>query len=127
MSTLPRISESEWEVMEAVWMQGSITVSELMDYMKPRRSWKEQTIRTMLSRLENKGALSCDNACRPIQYSARITREAFLQKSRSGFFQRVLEGTNTPVLVELIRRTKMSEEEIEELRKILDEKKGESP
>ena len=51
-----RISDAEWDVMEAIWGRGGATAAEVIGALADRRDWNHSTIRTMLARLVEKGA-----------------------------------------------------------------------
>src|SRR5262245_46910001 len=57
MSRNIRISDAEWEVMEAIWGRGGATAADVIEAVAGRRDWNHSTIRTMLARLVAKGAL----------------------------------------------------------------------
>ena len=53
----PNISDSEWAVMEVLWERPSQTASEITKALRPSTNWAENTVRTLLTRLVEKGAL----------------------------------------------------------------------
>ncbi|MEM1221290.1 MAG: BlaI/MecI/CopY family transcriptional regulator [Verrucomicrobiota bacterium] len=124
MSNLPRISESEWKIMEVIWSKNPVPVSDIIQAVQPEHGWKEQTIRTMLTRLVRKGALVCDEGCRPIQYTPAVDRQSLVKNASHRFFDRVFAGASAPVILQLVKESKFSEQEMEELRSILEDKEG---
>ena len=54
---LPDITESEWSIMEALWEKCPQTAPELAKALRPTAGWAENTVRTLLTRLVDKGAL----------------------------------------------------------------------
>ncbi len=52
-----QISDSEWAVMEPIWQQGVCTAAEVIDRFGATHDWNHSTIRTLLARLVEKGAL----------------------------------------------------------------------
>jgi BlaI family penicillinase repressor len=53
----PEISEAEWAVMRALWEHGASTASQVIQRLADITNWKPKTIKTLLGRLVNKGAL----------------------------------------------------------------------
>ena len=51
------ISEAEWEVMRVVWSNGHTTSKFVIDTLGEEKSWTPSTIKTLLSRLVEKGFL----------------------------------------------------------------------
>ena len=56
----PKISDAEWEVMKVVWDKSPITANDINDRLAKRHNWDSRTVKTMINRLVNKGALSYD-------------------------------------------------------------------
>jgi predicted transcriptional regulator len=63
-------SDLEQSIMETVWKRGKATADEVRQDLQPARPLKESTIRTMLSRLEEKGHLRHTVSGRTFIYSA---------------------------------------------------------
>lgn len=122
MEKNPPISNSEWEVMEAVWVKHPATAPEIMSRLAGQQEWKEQTIRTMLTRLVKKNVLSCRTNSKPQSYIPLLHRDQVVRTLSRGFFAKILKKASAPVLVELIRSTELSPDDIESLRQILLEK-----
>ena len=73
----PDISESEWTVMEALWKRSPQTASQLAKALSRSTGWALNTVRTLLSRLVEKGALRADeNSSGVREFSPAIAREA---------------------------------------------------
>ena len=118
MKNPPKISESEWEIMRVLWKKSPLTASQVQE----KTGMHLQTAKTFLSRLVKKGALSFEKSGRSFQYSPEFT-EAECQKHASrSFLSRVFGGSLHPMISHLVEENALSEEDIEELRKVL--KKG---
>jgi BlaI family penicillinase repressor len=118
-----QISESEWEVMQVAWDRGRITAAEVIDALGPRTNWNHRTIRTLLNRLINKGALNYVEDGNRYLYSPAVTRTACVREEGESFLHRVFGGDPASLLVHFAKRSKLSEAEIAELQRILDEKR----
>ena len=56
-----RISEAELSVMETLWDNGSpMTAKDLQVLLKERRGWERTTVRSLLTRLQEKGSVQVD-------------------------------------------------------------------
>lgn len=122
MSKLPKISEAEWVVMEVVWRRHPITALEVVQELTAHKSWQDQTIRTMLRRLISKQALTYKAEGKVYYYEPAISREQCVRGESRSFLERVFGGTAQPLLVQLVQETKLSPEEIAELKRILRDK-----
>jgi BlaI family transcriptional regulator, penicillinase repressor len=119
---LPDISEAEWVIMEALWERSPQTASEIAKALLPTMGWADNTVRTLLTRLVDKGALRTkDNASGPRNFSPAVKREHCVQAESTSFMERVFRGAAKPLLVHFASNTKLSPEEVAELKKLLDQ------
>lgn len=122
MSKIPRISEAEWVVMEVVWRQHPITALEVVQQLAHYKQWQDQTIRTMLRRLIRKKALTYKAEGKVYYYEPAVSREQCVRGESRSFLERVFGGAAQPLLVQLVQETRLSTEEIAELKRILRQK-----
>ena len=97
--TAPDISESEWAVMEVLWKKSPQTASEVARALQKRTGWAQNTVRTLLTRLIEKGALHADDNPSGIrQYTPSVERAACARAESDSFLQRVFHGAAKPLL-----------------------------
>ena len=70
-----RITEAEWEVMAVVWEQEPVAASAVVEVLEERKQWTLATVRTLLRRLVNKGALAQEAEGKRYLYTARVSME----------------------------------------------------
>ena len=126
MKKLPRISEAEWRVMKVVWAKTRATTNEVVDTLTPLTPWKPKTIMTMLKRLVDKGALDYKQKGRVYEYYPLVGETECVKAESRSFLQRVYGGALRPMLSHFLEETPLSKKDIEELKRILDEK-GKKP
>jgi len=126
MTKVPRISEAEWEVMKAVWAQSPVTATSVMEQLEARMSWKPTTVKTLLSRLVKKGALGFRKEGKNYSYFPLIKEEECLLAESRSFLDRLYGGSLQPLLANFLKDERLSQEEIDELRRMLDERSGPS-
>ena len=118
----PDISDSEWSVMEVLWERAPQTASEVTRTLKPTMKWAENTVRTLLTRLVEKGALKTDaNTSGTRIYLPAVKREACVRAESDSFLQRVFQGAAKPLLIHFAQNSKLTPEEVKELKKLLDQ------
>ena len=119
----PDITESEWIVMEALWDKAPQTASEVAINLRPSTGWADNTVRTLLSRLTDKGALkTTEQAPGPRLYLPAIKRDTCVRAESKSFLDRVFGGDAQPLLLHFAKNSKLSAAEIHDLKKLLDEK-----
>ena len=116
------ISEAEWEVMNLVWKKSPIAASEVVEQLAPKNDWHPRTIRTLLDRLVRKSALRFRSEGKRYLYEPNVTMEECVHHESRSFVERVFGGEPASMLINLVKHTQFSPEEIKRLKKILSEK-----
>src|SRR5262245_4750392 len=117
-----KISQAEWEVMTVAWNKSPVAASEVIEQLAPKNDWQPRTIRTLLSRLVDKGALRALLDGKRYLYEPKVTMEAWVQHESRSFLERVFGGAPASMLINLVKHAELTPQEIKELRKILSEK-----
>ena len=120
MSKVPRISETEWEVMKIVWSQGPCSAGQIIAALQQAdASWHPRTAKAFLNRLVKKKALGFSKDGRAYLYRPLVRREDCVDAASESFLERVFGGSLKPMLAHFVRRDKLSPDEIRELRCLL--------
>jgi BlaI family penicillinase repressor len=123
MSKIPRISETEWEVMQAVWAQAPCTASDLIaTLVAADASWHPKTARTLLNRLVKKKALGYRKEGRAYVYRPLVKEADCVHAESESFLERVFGGALQPMLAHFVERRKLTPAEIAELKRLLAER-----
>jgi BlaI family penicillinase repressor len=122
MKTLPKISESEWLVMQVLWSKSPLTANEVVEKLAGKTKWKPKTVKTLINRLVKKGALKFKKEGRKYRYYAGIGKAECVHMERRSFVRRVYGGTSRPMLAQFLEDAELSAEDIAELKKILEQK-----
>lgn len=119
-----QISDSEWDVMEPIWAAGACTAADVIKQLRPTHDWNHSTIRTLLARLVEKGALAYDvDGSRYIYRPAVSRRQCVRQESRS-FLDKVFGGDVTALLAHFVEESSLDRSQLEQLRRLLAQKKN---
>ena len=114
------ITDSELEVLKELWDNPALTARELTDRLLLRTDWSEPTIKTLLLRLLQKAAVQRVRHGKVFIYSALIGRDQYRYQAGRSLLNRLFNGMTGDFLTCLVRNEKMSSQEIEELKKLLD-------
>ncbi|GIO66671.1 beta-lactamase repressor [Paenibacillus cookii] len=123
---IPRISESEWEVMKVFWNHSPASANEVVELLDSKTDWKPTTIKTLINRLVKKGALGFHQKGKTYSYFPLISEEECLKAESSSFLNRLYGGALKVMIVNFLKDEKLTEAEIDELKEILDQRKKES-
>jgi BlaI family penicillinase repressor len=116
----PAISDTELEVLRVLWERPEGTVREILEAL-PKRRWAYTTVQTLLGRLETKRYVTSERGSPAHVYRAVVSRDQLVQQGLSDLSERLCEGTASPLLMALVEGVRFSPEEIEQLRKMLDQ------
>ena len=122
MGTLPQISEAQYEVMKIVWKYAPVSTNEITEKLLRTTAWSPKTIQTLIKRLVAKGALTYEKQSRMFVYTPLINENEYVRQESSSFLKRFYDGNITTMLSAYITDEKLSKEEIEQLRSILEKK-----
>ncbi len=125
MTRTPPITDAEWEVMNVLWEQSPRTANDVIETLAARMKWHDTTVKTLLSRLVKKGVVKYRPEGNRYLYSPVIPRQRYIREESATFIDRVFGGETTPMLVHFVKNSNLSKDEIDELRRILDEKREE--
>lgn len=124
MKELPKISDAEWQIMKIIWKKWPITASEIIDDLKCDSTWSSKTIHTLISRLVKKEALGIEKSSPHYLYSPLVSEEECRREETKSFLQKVYDGSINLLISNFIKEDKLTKDEIEELQRILNKKKG---
>ena len=116
------MTHAEWEVMSVVWHRAPVAATEIVEALLDTKQWTLATVRTLLRRLVNKGALEQTLEGKRYLYKPLVSIEACVHQESESFWDRVLGRAPSAALVHLVARAELSQADIEELRRILREK-----
>jgi predicted transcriptional regulator len=116
----PPVSEAELEVLKALWERGPGTVRELREALG-QRGWAYTTVQTLLQRLETKGHVRSDKSGPAHVYRAAVTRARLLGQRLRDLADQLCGGAASPLLLALVEEGRFTPEEIQRLRRLLDE------
>ncbi len=124
---IPKISEAEWRVMKLLWDKSPRTSNEIIHILDNDKhvDWNPKTIKTLLNRLMNKGALEYEKQGRSYLYSPKVSENECQRIERQTFLGRVYRGALKPMLTAFIEDEKLTKEDINELKRILEKKEKE--
>lgn len=122
MSTVPQISDSEWKIMKILWESSPLTASEVLNKLNNTK-WKTTTVKTLLSRLVKKEAIAFEVNGRTYNYYPLIDEDACIKAESKSFLKKVYDGGLKVMFANFLEMEELSEEELSELRDLLEEKK----
>jgi BlaI family penicillinase repressor len=122
MAKTPKISPAEWEVLNVVWDRASATAPEVYESLSSETGWHQKTVNTFLTRLAEKGILTIRREGKANVYTPKLSREQCVRRESESFLQRVFRGASGPLLAHFCEEADLSDDEIAQLRKLLQQR-----
>lgn len=121
-----QISEAESAVMEVLWQganagNNALPAEDVVAALSRSRDWQEPTIKTLLNRLLKKGAIRAKKDGRRFLYTPVLKRQAWLLGESQGLLERLFDGRVAPLVAHFSEQRKLSREDIDDLRRLLEE------
>ena len=118
-----RLSEFELDVMAHFWRDGELSAPELFDRIGDARGVSYSTVKTIVDRLEQKGAVErTASRGRTIYYMPAIKQERVRKPLVESFLRRLFGNDLRPLFAQLLRDDKLSDEELAYLQQLIDER-----
>lgn len=115
------IAESEWKIMQVLWREAPLYARDIFEKLTGS-SWSEATIKTLLNRLVSKGTVRYKKVGKTYKYYPAVSEKQCRQTESRHFIDKIFNGSRKEFLTAFVQNTKLSSDEINELRKLLDEK-----
>ena len=119
------LSNSEWKLMNRLWQTSPMTITELTAALREDTGWSKNTVITMLSRLEAKGAVTHDEGGRAKRYAPLLRREDAARAETENFLSKVYGGSLGLMMSAMVESRQLTEADIAELSAILERAGGE--
>ena len=119
---MKKISESELDIMLAIWeTEGSVGSSYVAEAMK-EKDWALTTILNFLSRLVEKGFLKLEKNGRNNIYTPLVKEEDYMKYNNKGFLEKFYNNSIKNLIAGFYDNEVIDDEDLEELRKFIDNK-----
>lgn len=114
-----RISEAELQLLQLLWEESPLGATEVADRLPAGRDWSLTTVKTLLSRLVAKGALTTTQEGRRFLYRPAIERGAVAGRQARGLVDRLFGGRVSPLVAQLARQGEIDPQDLEELEALI--------
>lgn len=115
------ISDAESQIMRALWERHPLTADDILAALPAEEGWQLGTVKTLLNRMLNKGALRAERDGRRYLYEPLVAREDWEQGESLSLLDRVFGGRLSPLVAHFSAQRRLSREDAEALRRLLQE------
>ena len=114
---IPKIHESEYRFCLILWEYEPVTAVELVKLCQEQLGWKRTTTYTVIKRLGERGILKNENG----QITSVISKEEAQACEIDELVEKKFEGSVPAFIAAFTKRTKISEKELDEVQKMIDQ------
>jgi predicted transcriptional regulator len=115
------VTDAELAILQVLWDRGSATVRALTEALYAASSSSQHaTVQKLLERLEGKDCVRRDRSVWPHVFEATVDREALIGRKLQQTADRLCDGSVQPLLMHLVKASRLSAEERASLRGLLD-------
>lgn len=113
-----KLFDSEAKIMEIIWSKSPISAKEISLISAETIGWNKNTTYTVIKKLEAKGFIRREDPgfiCTPL-----ISRDRVQKAEAESLLKKVFQGSRKALFSALIENEPLSADEIDELRKLID-------
>ncbi len=120
-NTLKNLGEAELEIMQVIWNgESPVTSNYILKELQGQRKWQLSTLMTSLSRLANKGFVTCDRSTGTNLYSPIVSESDYKAKESKNFLQKLYSNSIQNMVATLYGNKMLKDSDMAELRDYLD-------
>ena len=107
--------------MEILWENSPLSASQIVDALDGIESWHGRTIKSLINRLLKKKAIGYKQDSNRYLYYPKLKKNEYLQMTSRSLIHRLFGGKISPLVAHFAKQEKISKEDIQELKAILQE------
>ncbi|MEM1379154.1 MAG: BlaI/MecI/CopY family transcriptional regulator [Pseudomonadota bacterium] len=113
-----RISDAELSVMDVIWREPGLGAAEIASRITDH-DWSDKTVKTLLARLVEKGALRAEPDGRRYRYHPLVAQAEHKQSAVSRFVDNLFGGRAAPLVAHLAEARDLTDDDIDELEELV--------
>jgi BlaI family transcriptional regulator, penicillinase repressor len=114
-----KLSDAEWTVMQAVWAHSPASGRDVLERVETETGWAYTTVKSLLARLVEKGALAERKRANTSFYEPRVTRDEARRSALHSLVEKAFDGTFGSLVQHLLVEEKLGRKEREKLARML--------
>jgi predicted transcriptional regulator len=114
------ISDAEVVILQQLWSEAPLSAQEIIERLGRHGTVHPKTIKTLINRLLNKGALKYKEENRKYLYIPIVTKADFYRFKTESFLDKFFDGELSPLVTFFSSQKKLSEKQIDELKQLVD-------
>ena len=117
------ISQNEWQIMKALWKESPLTLKQLCESVGTEHGWTKHTIISFLKRMETKGSIKVEQTEKRKYFYPSIDESHAIRQETENLTSKVYGGNKMLLISNIVKEQELSENEIDELLAILNDRR----
>jgi Predicted transcriptional regulator len=118
---IKRLPDSELEIMMIIWEANEpVNSAYVFEKLKDKKEWKITSVLTFLSRLAEKGFITCSREGKANIYSAVIGEREYLENESKSFLRKLYGNSVTAFVSSLYSSKAINEDDLQELQEFIE-------
>lgn len=120
--TAQDITDAELDVLQVLWKDGPLPIRRITESLYGDcKTSQYATVQKLLERLETKACVVRDRTSNVHVFSAALGRDELVGRRLQAVAEELCEGSWTPLLTNLVQKTKLSEKDRQMLLQLIDD------
>ncbi len=115
-----KVSNSELQVMSILWEESPLTVGQVIERAQEETDWHPNTVKTILTRLVEKEAVSKTRDGKRYFYAPLLARTGVMTSQSEQLLDKFFNGRMAPLVAHFADQKKLSRKDIKEIEAILE-------
>lgn len=113
------IADTEWKIMEVLWKENNLTIGDIREKLSST-GWSDSTIKTLVRRLVQKGAIKADDSLGQFRYFPDVSEAKCKKKETRNLINRVYKGSVKMLVANLVSDSNLTDDETKLLMELID-------
>lgn len=109
------ISQAELQVLRVIWAQQPVTSQQIIQALATHFDWQTATIKTLLTRLKNKGVIVMEKVGTKYYYQALLDEKAYQTKAWQHLLDSMCNTKQGDLLMDLLISADLSKSQLENI------------
>lgn len=120
-----QLSEAELKIMQVLWEKSPQTMPQITQALHGETAWSKNTVVTLLKRMIAKGTVRADETVYPKAYTPLVAEGEVASQETKSLLKRLFKGSPTMLVHNMVEDADVTDEELDEMIRLLEQKKGE--
>ena len=116
---MTQISDAESRIMEALWRKAPLSAEQIFEKVGPANDWAPGTVKTLVTRLLKKKAISGAREGDTYCYRPLIARAEWVQAESQGLLDKLFKGELAPLVAHFAEHRQLSSKEVKQLKELI--------